>query len=210
MTLDNYEIKIEARRKGTHHKSGYCSDAYDYTDVDEPYNFTIPVPNKKFVEDYVASDGKIDTYSLSEYNRLHSIYSWETRICNGSGYCGCKVNVTLNNAKLVKKSNIKHMFLNDFSSDENATDVYAPKTVPMTAPKTSPKTVPMTAPKTSPKTVPMTAPKTTHKPPMMPVKKKLPTFYSNSYKIRCSRIPCKFHPNCKFRFSSERPCFFKH
>ena len=26
-----------------------------------------------------------------------------------------------------------------------------------------------------------------------------PRFYNESYKLKCSRIPCKFHPNCKFQ-----------
>ena len=38
MTLEDYEILIDAHRYGTHHKEGHCSDAYDYTDVDEDYS----------------------------------------------------------------------------------------------------------------------------------------------------------------------------
>ena len=49
----------------------------------------------------------------------------------------------------------------------------------------------------------------TYKQPSLGSKAK-PKFYSSSYKIRCSKIPCKFHPNCKFRFSKDRPCLFKH
>lgn len=118
MSLNDYEIKIEARKIGTHHKSGYCSDPCDFVDIDEDYSFSIDVPNKKFVKDFVYSDGEINPDCLMQYNKTNNIYDETSRKCGGSGYCGCEIKTTIKSAKLVKLSNIKDKFLNEISSDE--------------------------------------------------------------------------------------------
>ena len=55
---------------------------------------------------------------LYDYNCKNHIYDKETRLCSGSGYCRGKVKITINSARLSKKTNIKQGFLNDISSDE--------------------------------------------------------------------------------------------
>ena len=118
MSLNYYEIKIKARKIGRHHESGYCSDPCDFVDIDEDYSFSIDVPNKKFVKDFVDSDGEINSYCLMQYNKTHNIYDETSRKCDGSGYCGCEIKTTIKSAKLVKCSNIRNKFLNEISSDE--------------------------------------------------------------------------------------------
>lgn len=193
MTLEDYEITIDAHRHGTHHKGGHCSDAYDYTDIDEDYSFTIPVPNKNFVKEYVEKNGNIDIYNLHDYNCKHQLFSNESRLCSGSGYCNGKVKITITSAMLSKKTNnnIKQRFLNDISSDEDEEHTC----------ETHQRIHDYTQSRQSLQSSSIKRkPKTRHR----------PVFYSEAYKLRCANITCKFHPNCKYRFSKERPCFFKH
>lgn len=37
-----------------------------------------------------------------------------------------------------------------------------------------------------------------------------PKFYSDTYKLRCSSIQCKWGELCDYKNSKERRCFFKH
>lgn len=162
----NYQIEIEGVSTGNHHKGGYCSDPYDFVDINEEFKFIVEVPNKKFIRDCVDSDGDINLDTLSKYD----LYSKIDRKCSGSGYCGCKITNIPRKAKLVKKINIKEMALADYSSDEDL------------------------------------------KPTVVSIDntRKKPRYFSETYKNKCSRIRCKFHPNCKYRYSTDRPCFFNH
>ena len=200
MTINDYQICIEANEIGTDHTCGYCSDADASKDniieINRQCNFSIDVPNKNFVKKYVDSDGEIDLTELYDYNQKHKIYETKKRLCSGfgSGYCGCSVSIILKSARLVKKKdNIKQIFLNNVSTDDdgnndsdNDLNNYLNDVSNNQIFKSS-----------------------TLKHASLDSKAK-PKFHSSSYKIRCSKIPCKFHPNCKFRFSKDRPCLFKH
>ena len=202
MSINEYQIYIEADEIGTDHTCGYCSDAdaslNNIIEINRQCNFSIDVPNKNFVKKYVDSNGEINLTELYDYNQKHKIYETKKRLCSGfgSGYCGCSVSTILKSARLVeKKENIKQIFLNNVSTDEdndkdsdNDLNNYLKNDV-----STNNQLLKLS----------------TYKHACLHSKAK-PKFYSSSYKIRCSKIPCKFHPNCKFRFSIDRPCLFKH
>lgn len=189
MSLHDYKINIEADEIGTDHTCGYCSDAdvsfNNIIDINRTCNFSIDVPSKKFVKKYVNSDGDVDLHELYQYNKKHRIYETKKRLCYGSGYCGCSVSTIIKSAKLIEnKDNIKSKFMENVSSDDSSDN----------SSKNEVNTVNSTISRNS----------------FYYVNKKYPKYYSESYKRRCSKIPCKFHPNCKFRNNKDRPCFFMH
>ena len=106
-----YYIETEIHTTGKHHTGGYCSDPYDICYIDNHTKEIIDVPNKQFIEKYCNSDGEIDWDGMS-------ILSSKTRLCNGSGYCGCEVTKTVTKASLKKRRNIKQQFIAAESSDD--------------------------------------------------------------------------------------------
>jgi len=208
MSLNDYEIKIEARKKGNHHNSGYCSDPCDFVDIDEDYSFSIDVPNKKFVKDFVYSDGEINPDCLMQYNKTNNIYDETSRKCGGSGYCGCEIKTTIKSAKLVKLSNIKDKFLNEISSDEE--DQCFSKSEVTSFNTSVSKTKLPSLSRTKPKTNYVYDYSNPKKYMINSGKKKYPKHYNESYIERCSKIPCKFLPNCKYQYDLVRPCMFNH
>ena len=109
-----YYIEADIHTTGTHHEGGYCSDPYDFCDIDRHATETIDVPNKNFIDKYCDSDGEID------YDGMRILSSIE-HLCNGSGYCGCEVKNNVTRATLQKRRNIKQQFMVDDSSAEEST-----------------------------------------------------------------------------------------
>ena len=198
----DYYIEINGKNIGTHHKGGYCSDPYDFTDIDEDFCYTIDVPSKKFVKDYVDSDGNIDVELIENYNSKHNLWDTIYSKCAkiGSCVCGCKIRSSVTKAKLVRKSNIRERFLNEVSSSDEVSDECFDST----------NTIKNIIPTTNTRTVRNRESNTNTYANKYSNTFRCPKVFSESYKRRCSNIPCKFHPNCRFRYSKDRPCFFKH
>ena len=199
MSLDDYEIYIQADEIGTDHTCGYCSDADaaldNIIDINRPKNFRIDVPSKKFVKEHIDSDGEVDLEQLYQYNKKHNLFVTKKRLCDsyGSGYCGCSVSTILRKAELVeRKSKIKDKLLENVSSDNDSDNDTSDDYTNVNTNAIEP---------ISNNTINNTINNRSN------IK---PRYYSSRYQLRCSRIPCKYHPNCKFRFSKERPCIFKH
>lgn len=188
MSINDYEIKIEANKIGNHHESGYCSDPGDFVDINEDFSFSIDVPNKKFVKDFVEINGEINPYCLINYNKTHNIYDETSQECGGSGYCGCKIKTTIKSAKLVKLSNIRHKFLNEISSDEDEEEqCFSKSEVPSFNTSVS-KTKPPSLSRTKPKTIYVYDYSTSSNTQLTSNKKIYPKHYSESYIENYSKI----------------------
>ena len=112
MSKETVYFSAKVHCKGNTHEGGYCSDPYDFKEIDTTTDEEIDVPNKQFVRDYCDEDGNV------EYEGLVKLSS-EYRICSGSGYCGTNVVRNVTKAKLTKrKNNFKEDCLNAMSSDE--------------------------------------------------------------------------------------------
>jgi hypothetical protein len=96
-------LEVKFHVTGTTH-DGYCSGNDDEDPVDYHYSKEIEV-DKKFVREFIEEDGTLDSYKLSKYNK------YNTKNCNGSGYCNTKVNHIAISGKLVEKKNLKAKFL---------------------------------------------------------------------------------------------------
>jgi hypothetical protein len=132
MTSKHY-IDAEIHTTGRAHKGGYCSDPYDFYEVDEHTTCTFEIPSKQFIKDHCDSDGEITWSGLEELSK-------KDRLCSGSGYCGCEVKKSVTKATLKKRRNVKADFLMEDSSNE---EVDPPKPV---AKKSISKTPRATAP----------------------------------------------------------------
>ena len=109
--MSTHYIEAEVHITGNGHKGGYCSDPYDFYDIDEHTNCKFDIPSKEFIKKHCDSDGEI-TWSGMEELSSHD------RLCSGSGYCGCSIVRKVTRATLKKRRNIKAEFLGDESSDE--------------------------------------------------------------------------------------------
>jgi hypothetical protein len=116
---ETHFIDAEIHITGRSHKGGYCSDPYDFYNVDQKTNSKINIPSKQFIKDHCDSDGEI-TYSGMEELSKHD------RLCNGSGYCGCSVYRKVTKATLKKRRNVKADFFQEDSSDEEEYDASKP------------------------------------------------------------------------------------
>jgi len=202
--FDKYELVLTGHP--THHTThdGYCSDPDDIVDIDESIIWTHPVPDKKFIRDYVESDGSIKCEVLDRFDS-------GSRLCSGRGHCGCSVKIKTSTGKLVKKKiYIRRSFLEDYPSDD---ELVEPNENRNTTPR---KPVFQTQNPIQSRIVRNGTHRQriqqNHSPKLYSktTEQNLPKFYSESYKARCSKIYCKWGQQCKFQNSSERRCFFKH
>jgi hypothetical protein len=197
----NYELVFTGKKKGTDH-DGYCSDAYDFVEIEETnITWSTPVPSKEFVKNSVDSNGEIEFWALNSFDT-------ETRICSGSGYCGCSIKTTAISGRLVQKSNIKSCFLNEYPINEGDQKVKHSHSLTETRTRThEPKNTVrsfINLNKNYRKSIPKTNKLYTR------TYQNPPKFYSESYKARCSTIQCRWGDKCRYKDIGERQCFFKH
>lgn len=133
MTSKHY-IEAEIHTTGRAHKGGYCSDPFDFYEVDEHTTCTLEIPSKQFIKEHCDSEGEISWSGLEELSK-------KDRLCSGSGYCGCEVKKNVTKATLKKRRNVKAEFLMESSSDEEVES-----SQPMTKKKTVFKNTHATAP----------------------------------------------------------------
>mgnify|MGYP006085211967 CR=1 FL=1 len=201
-TFDKYELVLTGHKTGRHH-NGYCSDPDDMIDIDESITWTQLVPDKKFIRNCVESNGDIKWEALDSFDS-------ETRLCFGSGHCGCSVKIKTSTGKLVKKNDIRRSFLEDYPSDDALVEPNENRNITPHKPVC----------KTQSPIQSRIGRNGTHRQRIQQnqstklysktTEQNLPKFYSESYKARCSRINCKWGQQCKYKNSNERRCFFKH
>jgi hypothetical protein len=216
-------IHAKIHTTGNSHHGGYCSDPYDFYDIDEHTTRTFSVPNKDFIRNHCDSDGEI-TWSGMEVLSTHD------QRCNGSGYCGCSIYRKVTRATLKKRRNIKAEFLGDESSDEEVT----PPTKKVTPPtkKVTPPTKKVTPPtkKVTPPTKKVAPP--SHVTAPMPIVNSFrgrinstytanPSWYNTStkpyskfddpiYRASVSQIPCNRGKTCHRKNHTSKPCYYNH
>ena len=185
MTSNHY-IYTTIHTTGKSHHGGYCSDSYDFYDIDEHTTRTISVPSKDFIRNHCDSDGEITWSGMEELSKYD-------RLCSGSGCCGCSIYRKVTKATLKKRRNIKAEFLGDESSDEDT----AP---PVKAP------IPFVNAFRGRVNSTYTANPSWYNTPKKPHSK----FDDPIYRARVSQIPCNSGSSCHRKDHPTKPCYYNH
>ena len=212
MSSDEETVFIAAKVhiKGNTHKGGYCSDPYEFEDVDTTTDEEFSVPSKQFVRDFCDSYGNVNYDGLTKLGS-NSKY----QLCSGSGYCGTGVRKTVTKAVLKKRrSDFKDQCLDLISSDEEEVS----ETVTKASPETSQPQRFVNSFRgrinstytSNPSWYSSSAPTSTSSGNKSSKSKSKSKFDSPEYRRRVGRIPCNRGSTCPRKNHPSRPCYYNH
>ena len=235
MSISDYQLFFRGTKSGTHHNGGYCSDTpeCDIFEILENITWKEDVPNREFVEQYITDTGYINEDILYSFSKT-------SRECNGSGYCGCKTKITPTYGKLIKKNNIRDLFLEEvkynkpeltdkprilvsqkyinkhIESNERKRSVFSDSQLAQNRDRIHKIERDFIRNQVERDNLLKESARSrgvwrTHiNSNGVRIRQLKPKFYSKSYRDRCATIPCKWGNGCLYINSDHRKCLFKH